>query len=116
VKCTTVFDSPVEVVTCGPGLGPLVAVVDIPLISTVWSVHGSLLRVLVRRAFGDLIQMPSSMALTLLMAVGAPVEVSTKSSTDGGVMDQLVVPLSNSPGVRLLATPLSSGDETTRAG
>ncbi len=90
VKCTTIFDSPVEVVTCGPGLGPLVAVVDIPLISTVWSVHGSLLRVLVRRAFGSLLRMLSSMALTLLMTDGAPVEVSTKSSTEGGVMGTAV--------------------------
>ena len=43
-KCTTEFDSLVEVVTCGPGLGPLVADTDTSLsgsiVSTVWSVHG----------------------------------------------------------------------------
>ena len=90
VKCTTEFDSLVEVVTCGPGLGPLVADADTSLVSTVWSVHGSLLRVLVRRALGSLLRMLSSMALTLLMTDGAPVEVSTKSSTEGGVMGTAV--------------------------
>ena len=105
VKCTTVFDSPVEVVTCGSGLDPLEADADTSLVSTVWSVHGSLLRVLVRRAFGDLIRMLSSMALILLMTVGASVEVSIKSSTDGGAMGTAV----KFPGSRG-ATPLSSGD------
>lgn len=107
-KCTTEFDSLVEVVTCGPGLGPLVADADTSLsgsiVSTVWSVHGSLLRVLVRRAFGSLLRMLSSMALTLLMLIGAPVEVSTKSSTEGGVMGPAV----KFPGSIL--TPLSSGE------
>ena len=106
VKCTTDFDSLVEVVTCGPGLGPLVADADTSLVSTVWSVHGSLLRVLVRRALGSLLRVLSSMALTLLMTilVGAPVEVSTKSSTEGGVMGPAV----KFPGSIL--TPLSSGE------
>jgi len=89
-KCTTESDSLVEVVTCGPGLGPLVADADTSLVSTVWSVHGSLLRVLVRRALGKLLRVLSSMALTLLMTDGAPVEVSTKSSTEGGVMGTAV--------------------------
>ena len=48
--------------------------------------------------------MLSSMALTLLTLVGAPVEVSTKSSTEGGVMGPAV----KFPGSIL--TPLSSGE------
>ena len=48
--------------------------------------------------------MLSSMALTLLMTDGAPGEVSTKSSAEGGVMGTAV----KFPGSIL--TPLSSGE------